>query len=446
LKEKINIGLLAFVRSTYDVKKGNEIYQDSISFIKRNIEDINLYGLEKSVEFPEELDKEINNLKNKKLDGIIIMSATFHLGQLAIKVAKNLNVPLLIWALPEPPYNGGRVRLNSLVGAHLDCSNLYKAGFDKFEFIYGEIEDEKFIFELNNWLDSLRIIKKWNNTKIGYIGNHAHGFYNIDVYEPEIINQFGSDIEYIPLNTVFTKKAKVEEIKEEEANIKKLYKYSESMTDDRLEKVANLSLTFKDLQESNHYEAMAVRCWPEFAGNYGISPCASMSYFMPGHVPIACEGDIEGALGMIAYKSIGCNEIFLADVSQIFEKESALLFWHCGVAPYNLWDNKSEKTLDTYFAGGKGVTVGFVLKPGPVTISRIDYAKGKFRLLVAKGEAIPMDKELKGTFVKVKIPEAKEFLEKIVSKGISHHVVLGYGDYSQSLKKVARLKKWEIIE
>lgn len=170
-----------------------------------------------------------------------------------------------------------------------------------------------------------------------------------------------------------------------------------------------------------------------------------MSYFMPEHIPIACEGDIEGTLGMIAYKAVGCNELFLADISQIFEKEDSLLFWHCGVAPYNLWDQKSEKTLDTYFAGGRGVTVGFVLKPGPVTISRIDYARGKTRLLTLEGEALPTEKELKGTYVKVKIPDAKNTFEKFVSQGVAHHVVLGYGRYKKTFEKVAKLKNWEIL-
>lgn len=446
MREKINLGLVGFVRSTYDADKGNEIYETAVRELEKKIENINLFGWKGVIEYPEELDEAINFFNAKGLDGFILMSATFHLGQLALKVAKNMKIPLLIWALPEPPYNGGRVRLNSLVGAHLDCSNLYKSGFNNYEFIYGNVEEEPFINKIKAWIDTLRIIKKWTNTKIGYIGSHVQGFYNIDVYEPDIIKEIDAEIEYIPLNDLFFKKAKEQEILEEAKNINNIYNYGDNMTDDRMEKVANLSLTFKDLEKSKNYAGMAIRCWPEFANTYGISPCAAMSYFMPEHIPVACEGDIEGSLGMIAYKAIGCDEIFLADVSQLFEKEDSFLLWHCGVAPYNTWDQKSEKTLDTYFAGGKGVTVGFVLKPGPVTISRIDYSRGKFRLLVFEGEALPMDKELKGTFVKVKVPNAKKIFETMVSKGVAHHVVLGYGNYAQTLKNVAKIKNWEIIE
>lgn len=446
MKEKINLGLVGFVRSTYDTDKGNEIYEIAMKELEGKIENINLFGWKSIIEYPEELDEAINFFNTKGLDGLILMSVTFHLGQLALKVAKNIKVPLLIWALPEPPYNGGRVRLNSLVGAHLDCSNLYKSGFDNYEFIYGNLGEEAFTDKINTWIDSLRVIKKWANTKIGYIGNHAQGFFNIDVYEPEIIKEIGAEIEYVPLSNLFFKKAKEREVLEEAERINSVYNYGDNMTNDRLEKVANLSLLFKDLEKSKNYSGMAIRCWPEFANTYGISPCAAMSYFMPEHIPIACEGDIEGALGMIAYKAIGCGEIFLADVSQLFEEENSFLLWHCGVAPYNTWDQRSEKTLDTYFAGGRGVTVGFVLKSGPVTISRIDYSRGKFRLLVFEGEALPMNKDLKGTFVKVRVPNARNIFETIVSKGIAHHLVLGYGNHAQVFKNIAKIKKWEIIE
>jgi len=445
MKEKINLGIVAFVRNTYDAQKGQEIYKQSLLDLENTLDNVDLFGWQNVVEYPDELEEVLTSFKEHNVDGVVLLSATFHLGQLALKIAKNINKPFLIWALPEPSYHGERLRLNSLVGAHLDCSNLYKSGFDNFEFIYGETKDPDFKNKLNNWLDALRIIKKWNNTKIGLIGNHAQGFYNIDVYEPEIIKEFGAEIDFISLSNIFNFKANTDEIKKEMNNLSGIYNHGENMTDERLEKVANLYICLKELEKSNNYTAMAIRCWPEFANTYGISPCASMSYFMPEHIPIACEGDIEGTLGMIAYKAVGCNELFLADISQIFEKEDSLLFWHCGVAPYNLWDQKSEKTLDTYFAGGRGVTVGFVLKPGPVTISRIDYARGKTRLLTLEGEALPTEKELKGTYVKVKIPDAKNTFEKFVSQGVAHHVVLGYGRYKKTFEKVAKLKNWEIL-
>ncbi len=443
MKEKIKIGVVPLVRSTYDVKEGNAIYTEQIKRLK-NMEDVSWIALEKGIENENEFQDVLKNIYG--VDGVILVSNTFHLGNFVPKLLSEFpNLPILIWAFPEPAYNGGRIRINSLVGAHLDGSNIYKMGHDNFEFLYGTLEEEHFSEKLNQWLDALRIIKKWKNAKIGLIGAHAKSFFNIDTYEPALYSDIGGEVEYISLESVFNSKIEEESIDKEAQEIKKIYSFGENMDEARLKKVAKLSLTFEKMANESKFDAMAIRCWPEFANVYGISPCAAMSKFMVKNIPIACEGDIEGSLGMMAYKSIGCNEIFLADVSQIID-ENNLLLWHCGVAPYNTWDGRSEKTLDTYFANGHGVTVGFVLKTGPVTIIRVDYARGKWRIFVQEGEALPMEKALKGTYAKVKVDRSVNVVEKLIKNGFAHHVVLGYGNYSKVIKELAKIKNWEVVE
>ncbi|MGC9218028.1 MAG: L-fucose/L-arabinose isomerase family protein [Athalassotoga sp.] len=443
MKEKIKIGVVPLVRSTYDVKEGNRIYTAQIKRL-RNMQDVDWVAFEKGIEDENEFPDVLKTLYG--VDGVILVSNTFHLGTFVSKLLSEFpNIPILIWALPEPAYNGGRIRINSLVGAHLDGSNIYKMGHDNFEFFYGTMEEDHFSEKLNQWLDALRIVKKWKNAKIGLIGAHAKSFFNIDVYEPALYSDIGGEIEYVSLESVFNSRIEEEFIDKEAEEIRKIYSFGENMDEARLKKVAKLSLTFEKMVNDSKFDAMAIRCWPEFASVYGISPCAAMSKFMVKHIPIACEGDIEGSLGMMAYKSIGCNEVFLADVSQIID-ENDLLLWHCGVAPYNTWDGKSEKTLDTYFANGHGVTVGFVLKTGPVTIMRVDYARGKWRIFLQEGEVVPMEKELKGTYARVKVKSSIDVVEKLIKNGFAHHVVLGYGNYSEVIKELAKIKNWEVVE
>ena len=45
----------------------------------------------------------------------------------------------------------------------------------------------------------------------------------------------------------------------------------------QIEKVAELIVRFDIFLKKNNLTAIAVRCWPEFAESYGISPCAAMS-------------------------------------------------------------------------------------------------------------------------------------------------------------------------
>ena len=162
---------------------------------------------------------------------------------------------------------------------------------------------------------------------------------------------------------------------------------------------------------------------------------------------LACEGDIEGAMSMLAHQAMGAETPFLFDFSQVDLKEDFALFWHCGVAPCNLWDGKCNRSLDTYFAGGKGVTADFVLKSGDLSICRLDSVDGKYRLFIQNAHAIPMDKLLKGTYMKAKFDRpVAEVLDLVVRNGIAHHASVVYGDYLRPLRIAAKIAGWEVIE
>jgi L-fucose isomerase, C-terminal domain. len=93
------------------------------------------------------------------------------------------------------------------------------------------------------------------------------------------------------------------------------------------------------------------------------------------------------------------------------------------------------------------VTADFVLKPGRISIARIDTARGKRRLFLQKATGVPMEKELKGTYLKVIFDRpVKEVLDLVLKNGIAHHASMVYGDYIQPLKVAAEIMSWEVIE
>ncbi len=162
---------------------------------------------------------------------------------------------------------------------------------------------------------------------------------------------------------------------------------------------------------------------------------------------LACEGDVEGALSMLAHRAIGAETPFLFDFSQVDLEKNFALFWHCGVAPCNLWDGKCVRSLDTYFAGGKGVTADFVLKSGNLSILRLDSCDGRFRLFLDRAKAVPMDKLLKGTYMKAVFDRpVAEVLDTVVRNGIAHHASVVYGDFIKPLEILAKIEGWEIVK
>jgi L-fucose isomerase-like protein len=86
------------------------------------------------------------------------------------------------------------------------------------------------------------------------------------------------------------------------------------------------------------------------------------------------------------------------------------------------------------------------MKPGDISLLRFDYAPGEYRVFIQKGEAIPMKKELKGTYAKVKFKDhVRVVLDKIIKNGIAHHISVVYGNLITPIEIFAKIMDWELI-
>ena len=435
---KARIGVVCLTRKTYDYIEAYRLYQERmIELVKDTTVDWKIY--KENVIEPEDAEEAIHYLIREEVDAVVIISATFHLGHLALMINEALKKPILLWGFDELPYNGGKIRLNAVCGVNLNASNLYKAGVDNYVVTIGDTIDK-------DWVTAIKALVAIKTTNVGLVGYRAQGFYNVGVDDLAVYRNLGILINHYELKDLFSREPSKEKIEEEIKYIKDNFSIKE-LNDNQVTLVAKLIGSTELFLKEKHVDAIAIRCWPEFAATYGVAPCAMMSILQARGILLACEGDIEALLSMIAVKAIGEPTPFMADLSQVNFKENFALLWHCGVAPCNLWDKKCVRSLDTYFAGGKGVTAGFVLQSGDFSIFRIDTARGKTRLFYEEGKAVPMDKLLTGTFAKVHFKhDVKDVLDKVVNTGVAHHVVMGYIQYERVVDILAKIMNWEIIK
>ena len=437
MKEKIKVGVVCIARKTFDYVAAGEIFKEIQSILKK-IENIDWEIVPELLVEIKDAQATAHDLKSKGIDGLVCISGTFALGHLILELNKEIQKPILLWGLEELPYDGGKIRLNSVCGINLNSSNLYKAGVKNYHVVIGDQIDK-------DWLDALRIIKTFATNHIGIIGYRAKGFFNLDIDELDLYKELGLLIDHFELNEIYNVDVNLSKVEETIGQIKKIFDVS-SISEKQLSKVAELRCKFNEFMKSNQLNALAIRCWPEFAADFGIAPCAAMSMLQAEGKILTCEGDILGCLSMVAHSAIGAETPYLADFSQVDLKENFALLWHCGVAPCNLWDGKCNRSLEPYFAGGKGVTADFVMKSGPISFLRIDYALGEYRIFLQKGKIIPMEKELKGTYAKAVFKDhVRDVLKKIIDNGIAHHLSVVYDDYIRPLEIFAKIKGWNII-
>lgn len=438
MKKHIHLGVVCLARTTYDYQAAKEIY-DGAKERLREIPDTTFTFVEELViEIPDAMEA-ARQLQAAQVNAVVIISGTFHLGHLALLIDRELQKPVLLWAFKELPYNGGKIRLNSVCGLNLNASNLYKSGNDTFTAVMGDEIDMA-------WVDAIRMREALRQSHVGIAGYRAHGFFNVGIDELGAFRQTGVLLDHYELSELYSQPVSGEELKKEIAHVRGTFACGD-ITDTQVELVARLTASMRAFLKANALDALAIRCWPEFARDYGISPCAAMSILQDEGFILGCEGDVDGTLSMLCYKAIGVGIPFMADLSQVNLEEDFALMWHCGVYPASLCDSGCVCSLDTYFAGGKGVTADFVLGPGEVSLFRMDGARGKIRILYTEGQALPTTKENKGTYAKVRFDvPLLTLLDTVVYNGYAHHVCMAYGKYRETVRRFARVMGWDIHE
>ena len=329
MKSEVSIGLVCLARKTFDFKAAAQIYTNIIVDLNK-IESVKWEIIPELIFEISEAQDAAKHLVSRGIDAIICINGTFALGHLILELNKVINKPILLWALEELPYDGGKIRLNSICGVNLNTSNLYKSGMTNYPINLGSKVDQ-------DWIDAIRMMKTLFSSHIAIIGYRAKGFFNLDVDELNLYKELGVLIDHYELQEVFDFETDDSEINKRLLHLKQTFELEDISTEQAL-RVAELIVKFDNFISAHNID------------KFGISPCAAMSVLQSEHKILTCEGDILGAISMLAHKAIGANYPFMADFSQVDFKENFALLWHCGVAACNLYDEKCIRSLDSYFA------------------------------------------------------------------------------------------------
>ncbi len=437
MQGNVKIGVICCCKYSFDYEAATEIYEG----IKKKL--VTIPGVDwilwdKMIVTTEDANEAGESMATAMVDGCVIISGTFHLGHIPLIMNSYVRRPLLLWALDELPYNGGKIRLNSVCAINLNASNLYKSGIHNFTCNIGSEMDL-------HWIDAMRMIKAIRCAKMGIVGYSAEGFFNVNVADLDLYKYAEILVNHYELKELYSKESE-SETPISAKDISEIY-CCDHVRSDQVEQVAQLAESMKTFMDEKKLDALTVRCWPEFAEVFGMAPCASMSYLQGLGYIVGCEGDIEGTLSMVAVQKIAGHAPFMADLSQVNFEEDYALMWHCGVAPYTLWDQVSECSLSDYRDGGKGMTADFVMKSGQITFMRIDTANGKTRVFAERGNVIPMTKDLRGTYCKVRFEKSiRQIIDLVTETGVAHHVAMVYGDYLDAIRTFAKIMNFEMIE
>ena len=385
-----------------------------------------------------EVIKLCDKFNSKQVDVIIIHFPTFPLGGMIPEIAQRTNVPVLLFANPEKPTPDQIWEQNSFCGANMAAHVMNKLD-KKYQFMWGESKDAAKLFEpMYKALECIKVIK---NTRVGLVGGRVPGFYTSNFDEMRLRSVLGAAVEVIDLLEVVDKANKITG-DEALAGLEKVRKSAQSIcsVDDKdLTAAGKLFQAFLQLKEKYNLDNLAIRCWPEFSDIYSIAPCAVIGMLNNAGIISSCEGDTYGAVTMEIQKQLSGGGVpFFVDLISFDYKENTGVVWHCGAAPTCLCRDFKETILRKHMRvdGGdkKGLTNDFSLKPGRITMAKLDETKNGYRMLIATGTALDTEKFIRGNPLNVKFDCSMEkLIDTIMKQGFEHHYSVVHADIKEEL-------------
>jgi L-fucose isomerase-like protein len=364
--------------------------------------------------------------KEQKVDGLFVPHGNFGTEYEVARLAKELNVPVLLWGPRDerPDEDGIRLR-DSQCGLFATGKVLRRFRIPFTYLCNCRLEDEEFERGIRNFLAVCNVVKTFRKTRILQIGPRPFDFWSTMCNEGELLEKFQIQLAPIPMPELT---AEMKKIRQDEGKIMEIMAYCKehfnvAIKDEELEMVAALKAAMKSLAERYGCNAIAIQCWNALQTEIGIMPCAANSLLNEEGLPVVCETDIHGAITAIMCEAAGMDEsrTFFADWTVRHpDHDNGELLQHCG--PWPISCAASKPTIGYPLAFSHPGAVEAQAKLGEMTLCRFDGDNGEYSLLLGNAKGIE-GPYTKGTYVWVEVKNLKRLEAKIVEGPYIHHCV-----------------------
>jgi len=191
----------------------------------------------------------------------------------------------------------------------------------------------------------------------------------------------------------------------------------------------------KELVDRQQLDALTIGCYPHLMGRV----CLAASLLADEGVPLACEGDANGAVGQLMLTLLTGQPTHNTDWLEPLDDGSVVLT-HCGSGSFSLAQSPELVELASVRLMGQGVCALFPAKPGPVTLVNLLPRGDAYQLALLEGEALVTEMVFPGNPLRVRFEcPTPQLIEWIHAEGIGHHWMAGYGHVGAEIRQWARI-------
>lgn len=388
----------------------------------------------------DKIDPVIEKMRAAQVDGIFIPHCNFGTEEIAIRIAKALKVPVLLWGGRDVAPVPGKVRLQDTQCGLFATSKGLLRSHTPFSYIVNcHLSDERFARGFLDFLSVVSVVQAFRKRlRILQIGSRPRPFFSVMCDESDLFAKFNLEVVPLPLHEIINRMNQL--IQEDSPEFRQSAQELKSRVDcsrlseENFNKIVALIDTIEYFANLNSCSAIASECWTLFPHTIGVRPCFVNGELTARGLPVSCETDILGAATSILLQAANLNRepTFFADITiRHPENDNAELLWHCGPFPHSLKAPDCEGFVSEL---GKGQ---WRIKDGGITICRLDGMDGQYKLLVGQGKSCP-GPETESTYVWLETDNWPRWEEKLIFGPYIHHVTGLYGDFGRVMAEACK--------
>lgn len=424
--------------------------EDIYSITDKAVENLEMRGVNvvykrTPVTTMEEATRVAKEIVFSDVDGVIVFLGSWLECPVCMSVIKEIrHLPFSLWGIMMYEKAGVLTSTGSYVSFSMFKGVLDRLGYS-YKAILGNVDNEKALNEAVIFAKAAKCYGLLNTSKIALYGYTSMGIYTGTFDHVLMRDRIGPEIcqkdSYTLINLAESKSLRE---KEKAIDVFKSYaKIKDDVKEEMLSKAAGIYLALDEINKSENFAAINVKCQCEFSKEYGMVACVPLSAIAETGVVSSCEGDIMNTVSMLILKYLSDSQVGYGDCMTHFD--NVIKFSSCGFIPFSL-GVENEQVIGNFLPhpGFTGIQNSFVYKQGRVTIMRLIEDVGEYHILYCTG--LGLHTNLRQGYM----PALDVLLDGDVNDFIKNyngqHYAICYGDLSEEIETLSKMLKIRTIK
>jgi len=366
---------------------------------------------------------------DQRIDVLCIVASSWFEDYLVLDLLEECAVPVVCWAHPG-------METGSICGMQ-QLTFMLKALQHPYFFVFDDLSSSQSAHQAWEFISAASVRRQLRRARLGYLGHRVEGMTETTAHELALKKVFGPRVVAIDTQVFLDSASRVppemvedlwEDLKSQVGRV--------LVSEDAGIESLRFYHALRQVVEGMGLAAVAVGCYPHLMGKV----CLSASFLGEAGIPVACEGDVNGALGMLILTRLTRQPVHNTDMLDPIPRENAIVFSHCGSGGFSLATSASSITLGPVRLMDRGLCCLFPARPGPVTLLNLTPKLDGYRMAALYGEAVETDMVFPGNPLRVRFASNyRNILAWIADEGLVHHWMAAYGDLRPALGHLAKM-------